>query len=440
MLARKHGHGAGQKCHTTDGSYPAEGRSLVASSAGLAQRGTAIIATQRNVNGNLDPWLTPAVKGFSGASLFSDLGHELVTSLMPGFLTALGAPPIGIGLVEGISQLAQASAGIWGGTIADASPVRQQWVVVGYLATAAKALMALVFWWPWIIVIRALAWTGRGMRGPIRNTLLSEEVPPRHRGKAFGFREALDTTGAVLGPVAALLLVSHWPIRSLLAWSVVPGLVAVILVLVWVRDRHPHHRGSRPAAAPMTRQFRRGLVSLARFQVGWVAPTLFILRVERAPIHDAVVTAIGLYVLHNLAYALAAYPAGVWADRVGPGRPLWLAGALAVLVLAGFAVPGPHVLLWAVLFVLAGVVTAFWETVRQPWLLHRMEDEARGRGFGRVEASLGVSQLVANGLITGIWTLVGPIWAFGVAACLAAQGALGLWREDQLVNRQSGRL
>jgi MFS family permease len=388
-------------------------------------------------------WLTPAVKGFSAASLFSDLGHELVTSLMPGFLTALGAPPIGIGLVEGISQLAQSGAGLWGGSIADGSgsPSRQQWVVVGYLATAAKALLALVFWWPWVIVIRTLAWTGRGMRGPIRNTLLSEEVPPAHRGKAFGFREALDTTGAVLGPVAALLLVAHWPTRTLFAWSAVPGLLAVIAVVVWVRDRHPRARHAKSPRPPMTPLFRRGLTSLARFQLGWVAPTLFILRVERAVTHDGVVIAIGFYVLHNLTYALGAYPAGALTDRIGPGRLLWMAGVLAVLVLAGFALPGTHLVLWAALFALAGIVTAFWETVRQPWLLGRMDEAVRGRGFGQVEASLGVSQLIANGVVTGIWTLVGPLWAFGAAAFLAAQGALALWQESHApLPRPDGRV
>ena len=371
-------------------------------------------------------WLTPSVKGFSGASFFSDFGHELATSLIPGFLTALGAPPIALGLVEGISQLAQSGAGLWGGTLADQNPRRRRWVAVGYAATALKALMALVFWWPWIVVIRTVAWTGRGMRGPIRNTLLSEEVPPEGRGKAFGFREAWDTAGAVLGPVAALLLVARLGSRTLLAWSAVPGLLAVAVVLWWVREhRRPTPRAhAGPAPSPA---YRQGLRALSQFQVGWVAPTLFILRVERALPHGGVVTAIGLYVLFNIAYAASSYPAGAMSDRVGPGRLLRGAGLLAVLTLAGFALPGTHLVLWGALFAAAGIVTAAWETARQPWMLGRMDPKERGRGFGRVEASLGVSQLIANIAVAALWTAVGPIWAFGLAAALAAQGTARLW-------------
>lgn len=373
-----------------------------------------------------ETWLTPAVKGFSAASFFSDFGHELATALIPGFLTALGAPPIALGLVEGVSLLAQAAAGLWGGALADQSPRRQRWVVVGYLATALKALMALVFWWPWIVVIRTLAWTGRGMRGPIRSTLLAEEVPEAHRGRAYGFREAWDTAGAVLGPVAALLLVAALGSRTLLAWSAVPGALAVVVVLVWVRDHRPPrpHASLRTAVSPA---YRRGLVALAQFQMGWVAPTLFILRVERAVPHNGVVTAILLYVVFNVFYAACAYPAGVWADKMGAGAVLWMAGALGVLTLAGFALPGVHVLLWGVLFAAAGAVTAGWESARQPWMLRRMTPGERGRGFGRVEASLGVSQLIANVAVAGIWTLVGPTWAFALAALMAAQGTFSLW-------------
>lgn len=373
-----------------------------------------------------ETWLTPAVKGFSAASFFSDFGHELATALIPGFLTALGAPPIALGLVEGVSLLAQSAAGLWGGALADHSPRRQRWVVVGYLATALKALMALVFFWPWIVVIRTLAWTGRGMRGPIRSTLLAEEVPEAHRGRAYGFREAWDTAGAVLGPVAALLLVATLGSRTLLAWSAVPGALAVVVVLWWVRDHRPPrpHAAVRTAVSPA---YRRGLLALAQFQVGWVAPTLFILRVERALPHNGVVTAILLYVVFNVFYAACAYPAGIWADKMGAGAVLWMAGALGVVTLAGFALPGVHVLLWGVLFAAAGAVTAGWESARQPWMLGRMTTGERGRGFGRVEASLGVSQLIANVAVAGIWTLVGPTWAFGLAALMAAQGTFSLW-------------
>ncbi len=286
----------------------------------------------------------------------------------------------------------------------------QPWVVVGYRATALKALMALVFWWPWIVIIRTLA----------------EEVPQAHRGRAYGFHEAWDTAGAVLGPVAALLLVATLGSRTLLAWSAVPGALGVVVVLWWVRDHRPPqpHAALRTAVSPA---YWRGLVALAHFQVGWVAPTLFILRVERAVPYHRVVTASLLYVVFNVCYAACAYPAGIWADKIGAGTVLGMAGALGVLTLAGFARPGVHVVLWGLMFAAAGAVTAGWESARQPWMLHRMTPGERGRAFGRVEASLGVSQLIGTVALAGVWTLVGPTWAFALAALMAAQGTFSLW-------------
>jgi MFS family permease len=169
--------------------------------------------------------------------------------------------------------------------------------------------------------------------------------------------------------------------------------------------------------------------------VGWVAPALFILRVERSAPGHLVELAIGLYVLHNVAYALTAFPAGALADRIGPSILLKITGLLGALTLAGFAIPGTPVLLWAFLFISAGIVTALWETVQKPWILTRLGATLQGEGFGQLSASLGVGQLVGNVLVTAFWTLVGPVWAFGIAAALALQGALQLWRVDRTAAR-----
>lgn len=373
-------------------------------------------------------WLTPAVIGFSVASFFSDFGHELVTALLPGFLMALGAPPVAIGAVESASNFGQAFSGLVGGSLASHSPRRQQWVVAGYLATAIKALIALVFWWPWVIVIRTAAWIGRGTRGPIRNTLIAEEVAPPHRGKAYGFREAWDTSGAVLGPVAAALLVSHWSSRSLIGWSALPGLVAVAAVLFWVRDRRPPVAGTVRERGPLASEGRRAIGALGQVQLGWVAPTLLILRVEQAIPQGGIPIAIGLYVIHNLTYALASYPAGAWTDRAGGGRILMLSTLLIILVMAGFALPGTDIIGWGALFGAAGVATAFWETAQKPWILERLQPAQHGRGFGQLAWTLGVAQLIGNVVVSGVWTVVGSTWAFALAALLTAIGARALFR------------
>jgi MFS family permease len=379
-------------------------------------------------------FLTPAVLGFSVASFFSDWGHEMVTALLPGFLTGLGAPPLAMGVVEGVSNLAQALAGLWAGTAADRSARRPAIAIGGYLATALKAAMAVIFWWPWIVLVRTAAWIGRGARGPIRDKLIAEEVPAPYRGRAYGFREAWDTAGAILGAVAAATLVSRIPIRPLMAWSAVPGLAAVAAVALLVHDRRPRKViGTPPALPAESPALRRAVWALSQFQVGWVAPTLLILRVEKALPSHGIVLATGLYVLHNLAYAATAFPAGSLADKWGPGRVLLITGTLAAVTLAGFALPGTSLPRWAVLFSAAGVATAFWETAQKPWILRRAEEQAQGRGFGRTQASLGVAQLVGNLVVAAIWTVAGASLAFLLAAAAAAQGTFRIWLADHAI-------
>jgi len=374
-------------------------------------------------------WLTPTVWGFSLASLFSDFGHELVTALIPGFLTGLGAPPVALGLVEGVSNLAQSLAGLAGGRLADQSPRRVQWVVAGYAATGLKALLALVFWWPWVIVIRTMAWVGRGSRGPIRNTLIAEDVPAGQRGRAYGFREAWDTAGAVLGPLAAALLASRIGVRPLIAWSAVPGALGLVAVWLLVRD-HPHRVVAPHESVPLPPTYRRARNAAVLFQLGWIAPTLLILRVERANPGHAITLAVALYVLHNLTYALASYPVGQWADKRGAPTLLKVAGVTALLVLIGFALPVRSTALWAVLFAAAGVVTALWETAQKPWILNTLHGAPAGAAFGQLSAGLGLSQWAGNLLVTGVWTVVGASAAFGVAALLALIGATRVWMVD----------
>ncbi|CAB1127532.1 MFS domain-containing protein [Candidatus Hydrogenisulfobacillus filiaventi] len=375
-------------------------------------------------------WLTPAVVGFSVASLFSDLGHEWVTALLPGFLAGLDAPPVALGVVEGISNLGQALAGWWGGQLADRSLHRQAWILLGYVATALKAGLAWVYLWPWVVVLRTLAWIGRGLRGPLRNTVLAEEVPAEHRGKAFGFREAWDTAGAVLGPLVALVLLPHLALRPQLALSALPGVAALLAVAVWI---HPRPPSSAPAAdrdrlVPLGPAFRRTAHALIQFQLAWVAPTLFILRVERSQPggHPAVALAVGLYVLHNVAYAVTAFPVGAWVDRHTPESALILGGGLATLLLAVFALPGVHPALWALAFVAAGMVTALWETAQKPWILRTLNPEARGAGFGYLAVGLGLAQLAGNLLVTGLWSAFHAPPAFLTAAVLAALATLRL--------------
>ncbi|MGI8968078.1 MAG: MFS transporter [Chloroflexota bacterium] len=376
-------------------------------------------------------WLTRNVLSFGLSSFFSDLSHELVTALLPGFLLTLGAPPIGLGLIEGISNFGQSLAEFWGGREADRSSNRVPLMNAGYLATALKAAIALVPSWPWIIVIRTVAWLGRGARGPLRSAMIADEVDRHDWGKAYGFREALDTLGAVVGPLLAVLLLSRFHYRALIGLSIIPAAIAVVFVALMIRE--VPHRLSRPPSldlrpADYSPMFRRFLLGATLFAVGYAAPTFFILRATQLLHSHGAVTAgmlaIGLYTVHNVFYALASFPTGSLADRMSP-RYLLIAGYLLwTAVLWAFAAGPSNLALLGLLFIVSGMATALIETIQTTWGALLLAEESRGRGLGLLSALTGFGQF-GSGLMLGlVWTQASAAPAFIISGVMALTGLL----------------
>jgi MFS family permease len=383
--------------------------------------------------GNKRPsWITPNVVGFSLSSFFSDFSHELVTALLPGFLVVLGAPAYALGLIEGTSNFAQSLSGMWGGHLADRARSRVPWYLAAYVATALKAIIAFAPVWLWIVPIRLVAWIGRGARGPIRDSMIADEIAVEHRGKAYGVREACDTLGAIAGPLAAALLLMQLHYRLLIGLSVIPAVIAIVLVALLIRelpsrlDRNAEARAglSRPFGSP---SFTLFLAGTAAFACGYAAPTFFILRAEQllTP-HSGIVVAgtvaIALYTVHNVAYSLAAFPAGAAADRFGPARLLLGGYALWIIALAGFGVGPATMWLLVPFFVTSGIATGLIETTQTTWAAQMLPSDARGRGLGLLTAFTGFGSLISGLAVGFVWTLLSAAVAFGLSAVVAAVG------------------
>jgi MFS family permease len=378
-------------------------------------------------------WLTPTLWGFGLASLFSDMGHEMATALMPGFLTALGAPPIALGLVEGVSNVGMHAAKVAVGRRLDRLSDRRPLLVLGYLATGIKALFALASNWPTVLVLRTLGWIGRGARGPARDAVIADTVPRSAYGKAYGFRESMDTVGAVAGPVAATLLLPVLGYRTLFWWTLVPSLLSVLCIAALVREaperaERIHRAGPVAAAVALPRSFQRFLVPVGVFAVGNMAPTFLILRASQllsgphGPV-PAQATAMALYVVHNVCYALGAFPSGRLADLRGARRPLAGGYALWFLAMVGFAI-GPHSA-WALLplFVLSGASVAAVEALQTTVAASLLPPDCRGTGLGLQSALAGVGTMVSGVLTGGLWSLFGARVAFAVSAALSLAGS-----------------
>jgi MFS family permease len=248
----------------------------------------------------------------------------------------------------------------------------------------------------------------------------------------------MDSLGAIAGPLLAAPLLVAVGYRPLFAISVLPGLAAALAVLLLVREAPRLAAAGPHVAAPIRAllgapgPFRRLIGGAGLYGLGNFSATLLILRATdllrdagRSPTAAAAV-AVLLYAGHNAANALAAYPAGALADRIGR-RPVLVAGvALFAVACVGFVPGSPTPGVLAVLFVAVGCSTALVETAEGAYAAELLDDTTRGRGFGLLGLVDGLGDLVSSVVVGGLWTLTDPAWGFALAALLAGGGAVVL--------------
>jgi MFS family permease len=382
------------------------------------------------------------VLGFGLASLLSDMGHEAGTAALPSLLTALGAAPLALGLIEGIADGVVCFAKLYGGALANRLSLRKPLAVGGYAVTGLSiGLFALATSWLHILLARCVGWLARGIRSPARSAMLADAVPRQALGRAIGFHRAMDTLGAIAGPALATLLLPILPLRQVFVCAMVPGVLAAVAFMVLVR---PQHASLREPPPPLVRglvalpsSFRRFLVAVLLFGAGDFARTLLILRATQllTPARGAVTaTAIGmsLFVLHNLVAAACAYPIGRLADSVSPRRLLAVGYALGAVTALGAALATPSLPGLAALFIVAGLVIGIEETIESVLCARLAPQHLRGTAYGALAATNGVGDLVSSSLVGLLWTALGPATGFGLAAVACALGTLLLVavRED----------
>jgi MFS family permease len=388
----------------------------------------------------VDPrgWRNPAALGIGSSSFFADVGYEIPTSLLPSFLTAtLGAPAAALGLIEGIADAVKGTAKLGGGALADHPRRRVRSAVGGYTLTAVlSAAIGAATSAVQVGVLRAGAWAASGLRGPARNALLADAVSPDQYGRAYGFERAMDNLGAIVGPLLALVLVATVGVRSAILLSIVPGVLAVVAILYAVRrlprrevrEHRPIRLRVRPVLATPLRRLAPGI---ALFEIGNVAATLLILRATELlgpALGDdrAVGTAIGLYVVYNATATAASMPAGRATDRWGGLAVLVVGVALFGGAYLGFALAGPSVTVLAVCFAAAGVAIGCVETAENSAVAAHVPEEIRGSAFGLLAATQSFGNLSASSVAGLLWTVVGPVAAFGYAAGLMVLATVAL--------------
>jgi MFS family permease len=380
-------------------------------------------------------WLTRTVLGVGLTSLFSDWSHEIATAVLPAFLAAIGAGPAWLGAIEGIADGLSSFAKLGAGHYTDRLKRRKPLAVFGYAFTAlATSSFAFATQAYHVLIGRAAAWLGRGVRSPAKKALLAADVPPSAYGRAFGLERLMDTVGAIVGPLTALWLlqITNHNYRAVFLWTLLPGMVAVLSFWLLVRERPLETRkkesfltglGSLPAT------FRQFLVGVGVFGSGDFSHTLLILFATRmlSPAHGAARAAslaVGLYTLHNMLYAGSAYLSGWVSDHV-PHRKVILAAGYALAGVTAILLTSAPQKLWllAIIFMLGGLYMGTEEALEDSLAAELIPKEQHGMAFGTLAAVNAVGDFLSSLVVGFLWSAVSIRAAFSFSAVLFFLGA-----------------
>jgi MFS family permease len=367
-------------------------------------------------------------------SLFMDVSSEIVHALLPLFLTTtLGASVIMVGLIDGVAEATASISKVFSGYVSDRIGRRKPFILLGYgLGAASKPLFAFASS-AWLVLgARFADRIGKGLRGAPRDALIADVTPEAVRGRAFGLRQALDTAGAFIGPLAAIALMAllAGDFRAVFWIAVIPGAIAALVVLFGVEDKRAQADGAPPMRlgdlARLAPAFWYVVLVGVVFTFARFSEAFLILRGHDQGL-PAFLAPLVLIVM-NVVYSIGAYPAGALADAQNP-RNVLLAG-VGVLVLADLTLafaPG-------VIGVLTGV--ALWGAhmaLTQGLFAKLVADTApaslRGSAFGLFNLASGLALLAASVIAGLVWDKAGATATYLTGATLAAAAALLLlWR------------
>jgi len=374
-------------------------------------------------------------------SFLTDVSSEMLASLLPIFLfSVLGVRTTLIGLIEGIAETTASLLKVFSGWLSDRLGRRKGLAVLGYaLSTVAKAGLYFASSWGWVLGVRFVDRTGKGLRTAPRDALVAESIAKGRRGLAFGLHRAGDTAGAVVGLLIAWLVLrsvgggqtlGRPGFQALVLISLVPAAAAVAVLALGAREIRPGGppAGSLPRSpAGLGRRFTFFLGVVVLFSLGNSTDAFLILRAQDVGL--SVGGVLGMMITFNLVYALVSTPAGALSDRLGRRRLLLAGWILYSAVYAGFASLQAAWQAWAWMTVY-GIYYGLTEGVARAFVADLVPAERRGTAYGVYHAAVGMAALPAS-LIAGVlwqgafgWEGFGASAPFVFGASLALIAAL----------------
>lgn len=396
-----------------------------------------------SASGVARPWMTRTVLAIVFATFFSDVSHEMCTAVLPLYLATVGLGPAALGLIEGVADFLVSIAKLAGGVVGHHVHHKRPWASLGYLLTTLGTWgIAFAGNLVSVLTLRGAAWAGRGFRSPLRDYLLADAVEPRYFGRAYGIERAGDMLGAVVGPLLAVLLLwSGVEFRTIILWTLIPGLLAAGAFFFFTREREstPHPAvvddSQSPAAkTPFPKAFWLFLIGVFLFGLGDFSRTFLVWLAARAVGENGNMAsgtlsfAVLLYMAHNLVSAVAAYPVGHVGDR---------RSKLPVLVIGYGLGVGTHLLLaffggslaWLVTAIIfSGIYIAIEETLEKAVAAEILPRDKRSLGFGILACGNAVGDMVSSLYVGYFLQADNFVAAFGIASAFGLIGVLWmLW-------------
>jgi len=384
-----------------------------------------------------EPQSSPArnIYAFGITSFLNDTASEMAYWVLPAFLVSLGAGPAQLGLIEGVAESVASFAKLFSGYLTDRIERRKPLVVAGYfVANAVKPLLAVAGAWWHILLIRFSDRLAKGVRGAPRDVMVAESVPKERLGSAYGLIQSMDSAGAIAGPLAALVLLTCYGIRSVFWAAAIPGALCVIVALFGIRETK---RGASENSAPRSAKksaltpvasrialpgaFYMVLVAVTVFSLGNSSDMFLVMRAQNVGIPVALAPLLGL--VFNLTYTLGSWPAGWCSDHISRR---WIAAAGYLIFAAVYFMFGraPSTLAIWITMAVYGLYYALTQPVLKALVVETVGQEVRGRALGVYFFVTSVATLAAS-LITGeLWKVYGAGMPFYFSAGLAAVAAV----------------
>jgi len=385
------------------------------------------------------------IYAFGLTSFLNDTASEMAYWVLPAFLASIGAGAAQLGIIEGIAECVASFAQLFSGYLADKVSHRKPIVVGGYfVANAVKPLLALVSSWWQILGIRFADRFAKGVRGTARDVMVAESVDKSSIGSAYGLIQAMDSAGAIVGPLLALAVIGRFGMRGVFAWAAIPGALCVIVAWLGIREvRRSSQFVERRAPPPVKPERSSAVSSLAKsewlpklpvgfyyvlavvtmFSLGNSSDMFLVLRAGNIGIPASRAPLLGL--VFNIMFTLVSWPAGKFSDRFSRSAIAAAGYLVFAIVYFVFALAPSQLAIWLAM-AFYGLFYALTNPVLKALIVESVDIGVRGRALGIYSFCISVTTLLSSVITGALWKIYGPAVPFYFSAGIATISAFAL--------------